>query len=321
MRRFRESVCVQHRVVVLMAAVALCFGVTVAGQIELGVMQGIVKDDAGNPLEGVSFRIRDLERGREIVVKSDKNGRFYRRGLPAVEYEIFVEKEGYQPIHDKLKLSAGVDRRFDFKLARSAPAGAEEFARGVAAFNEGNFQAAAQAFEASVQKAPDLSEVRVNLALAYLRLSRTADAVAQLKRAAALNPDEPRVLFQLGDVYIELKELDEAAAALEKGLAMAQGLSDPLAYDATVTLGAVHFARGDNDKAMTQFEKALAARPDTAAPKLGLGKVYFSKGDVDKALEFFRQVVSSAPGSAEAIEAEIYIKELEQVKPRPFPAQ
>jgi hypothetical protein len=62
----------------------------------------------------VSFKIRDVERGREIVVKSDKDGRFYRRGLQAVEYEIAVEKDGYQPIHDRLKLTAGMDRRFDF---------------------------------------------------------------------------------------------------------------------------------------------------------------------------------------------------------------
>ena len=114
MRRFRESVCVQHRVVVLMAAVALCFGVTVAGQIELGVMQGIVKDDAGNPLEGVSFRIRDLERGREIVVKSDKNGRFYRRGPPAGGDEKFVREEGDPPTQQKPKLSAGGGPRSSF---------------------------------------------------------------------------------------------------------------------------------------------------------------------------------------------------------------
>jgi tetratricopeptide (TPR) repeat protein len=299
--------------VVLVAAGALVFGAPAAsGQIELAVMQGIVRDDAGNPLEGVSFRIRDLERGREVAIKSDKEGRFYRRGLPAVEYEIFVEKEGYHPIHDKLRLNAGVDRRFDFKLVKAAPEGAEEFARGVDAFNRADHQAAAQAFEEAVKKAPQLAEVRINLALAYLGLSRTADAVVQLERAATLAPDEPRVLFQLGGAYIELKELDKAAATLEKGLAMVQGLSDPLAYDAAVTLGAVYFARGDNDKAMAQFEKALAARPDAAAPRLGLGKVYFSKGDVDRALQFFRQVVSSAPGSAEAVEAEKYIKELDR---------
>jgi tetratricopeptide (TPR) repeat protein len=285
-----------------------------AAQMELAVMQGTVKDEAGKPLADVTFRITDLDRGREIVFKTDKNGKFYRRALQAVEYEINVEKEGYQPIHDRVKLVAGVDRRFDFKLAKAAPEGADEFAKGVEAFNRGDDQAAAQAFEAAMQKAPDLPEVRVNLALAYLRLKRDADAIVQLEKAAALAPDQPKVLFQLGGAYIEAKDLDKAAAALEKGLALQPDLSEPLAYEATVTLGAVYFTKGDADKAATQFEKALAAKPDAAAPRLGLAKVQFSRGEVDKALQSFREVVSSAPGSPEAAEAETFIKELQKTK-------
>lgn len=301
-------------VVALVASVALLSAAPASGQMELAVMQGTVKDEAGRPLEDVTFRLRDTGRGREVVIKSDKSGRFYRRGLQAVEYELLVEKEGYQPIHDKVKLGAGMDRRFDFKLVKAAPEGAEEFAKGVEAFNRGDNQAAAQAFEAAVQKAPELPEVRVNLALTYLRLSRTADAVAQLEQAAALAPNEPRVLFQLGGAYIELKDLDKAIAALEKGLAKQPDLKETLAYEAAVTLGAVYFAKGDNDKAMAQFEKSLAVKPDAAAPKLGLGKVHFSQGNVDRALQLFQQVVASMPGSPEAAEAEAFIKELEKAK-------
>jgi tetratricopeptide (TPR) repeat protein len=283
----------------------------VSAQIETGVMQGVVKDEEGKPLEGVIFRITDLERGTSYEVKSDKNGRFYRRGLRATQYAIAVEKEGYNSINDKLALNAGVDRRFDFKLVRAAPVGAEEFAAGVAAFNQGNFEAAAKAFEASVAKAPDLPEVRVNLALAYLRLKRNTEAVAELERAAALSQGNAMVLFQLGGAYLEFNELDKAAAALEKGLALTTKPDDPNIYDASVTLGAVYFAKGDVDKAMAQFQKALTLRPDAATPKLGLGKVYASKGDVDKAQQVFREVAASAtPGSPEATEADAFLKEL-----------
>ena len=163
-----------------------------------------------------------------------------------------------------------------------------------------------------MQKAPDLPEIRVNLALAYFRLQRTADAVAQLEKAAALAPDSPRVLFQLGGAYVEMQALDKAAAAFEKGLAKQSDASDPLVLEATTTLGAVYFAKGENDKAVAQFDKALAAKPDNAAAKLGLGKVYFSKGDVAKALELFQQVVASAPGTPEAAQAEAFIKELKK---------
>jgi tetratricopeptide (TPR) repeat protein len=315
MQRCRPGPRLRRSLVVWMAGVALASSATASAQIELGVVQGIVRDEGGQPLADVTIRLRDAERGRDVEIETGRDGRFYRRGLRAIEYEITVEKPGYQAIHDKVTLSAGVERRLEFKLAKAAPEGSVEFAAGVEAFNAGNFQGAARSFEAALQKAPDLPEGHVNLALAYLRLSRTADAVAQLEKAAALNPREPRVLFQLGSAYIDSKDLDKAAASLQEGLKQVSGLSDPLAFDATVTLGAVHFARGDTDQAMAAFEKALAARPDAVAPKLGLGKVSFSKGDVERALRLFREVVAASPGSPEAAEAQAFIKELEKTKP------
>lgn len=281
-------------------------------QMELGVMQGVVKDEAGQPLADVAFRIKDVERGREVVVKSDKNGRFYRRGLPAVEYEIVVEKEGYQPLTDRIRLTAGMDRRFDFKLAKAAPAGAGDFVEGVRAFNAGDFAAAAKSFEAAVEKAPTLPELRVNLALAYFRLTRTADAVTQLEKAASLAPSDPHLQFQLGSAYVEIKDLPKATAALERGLAGVTDTKDPLVYDAHITLAAVYFASGTADKAQQQYEQALALRPDTANALLGLGKVQFSRGNATQALATLERLVAAHPGTPEATEAATFIAELKK---------
>ena len=302
------------RSVLVLAAVAVMFEAVpaVAGQMELAVIQGTVRDEEGKPLEGVTFRLKDIGRGSETTVKSDKSGKFYRRGLQAVEYELVVEKEGYQPINDKVRLSAGENaRRYDFKLAKAAPEGAGDFAKGVEAYNKGDNAAAAAAFEAAMAKAPDLPEIRVNLALAYFRMQRTADAVTQLEKAASLAPNNQAVQFQLGGAYVEMQSLDKAMAAFEKGLAIKADASDPLVWEAIVTLGAVYFAKGDADKAIAQYEKALAVKPGAPAPTLGLGKVYFSKNDVAKALQLFEQVAAQK-GTPEAAEAEVFIKELKK---------
>jgi tetratricopeptide (TPR) repeat protein len=295
----------------LVATVLLGWTTVAAAQMELAVFQGTITDEAGAPLEGVTIRLRDLERGRETVLKSDKNGRFYRRGLAAVEYEMVVEKDGYQPINDKVRLVTGNEPpRLDFKLAKSAPAGAGEFAKAAAAYNAGDFAGAAQMFEAALAKAPDLPEVRINLALAYLRLNRPADAAAQLEQVAAAGSTDARVQFQLGSAYVDMKQLDKAVTAFEAGLARQPDLKEPTAWEAAVTLGAVYFARGEADKAAGLFEKALVVRPDAAAPMLGLAKVYSSKGDVQKALELFDKVVAAHPGTPEAEQAAMFIKEL-----------
>ena len=92
MYRLRVARFVRQGIVgIAVMGALLCSPAMASGQIELGVIQGVVTDETGNPLEGVTFRIRDTGRGREFTIKSDKSGRFYRRGLPAVEYEITVE--------------------------------------------------------------------------------------------------------------------------------------------------------------------------------------------------------------------------------------
>jgi tetratricopeptide (TPR) repeat protein len=165
-------------------------------------------------------------------------------------------------------------------------------------------------FEAALAKAPNLPEVRINLALAYLRLNRPADAAAQLEQVAAAGSTDARVQFQLGGAYVDMKQLDKAVTAFEAGLARQPDLKEPTAWEAAVTLGAVYFARGEADKAAGLFEKALVVRPDAAAPMLGLAKVHSSKGDVQKALELFDKVVAAHPGTPEAEQAAMFIKEL-----------
>lgn len=306
MAGLRVSRSIQRGVVVAAAALFLSAAVA-AGQMELAVITGIVTDEAGTPLEGVTFLLQDTQQGRDVVFKSDKDGRFYRRGLKALDYQFVVEKEGYQPIKNHLKLNAGMDKRFNFKLVKAAPVGSEEFVKGVAAFNAGDNQGAVTAFEAAARKAPDMPEIKVNLALAYLRVGRSNDAIAELEKAATMAPDKPQVLFQLGGAYIDAKMNDKAIAAFEAGLAKQPDLTNPLSYEATVTLGAVHFAVGQIDPAIARFRAALAVKPGAPAPKLGLAKCLFNKGDTDQALLYLQQVVAGSPGTPEAAEAEGFI--------------
>ena len=278
---------------------------------ELGVIKGRIVDDAGTPLAGVTIKLVNLDRGREVVLTSGKDGRFYRRGLQAVEYELSVEREGYQPIKDKVKLVAGTDRDFDFTLAKAAAAGSSEFQAGVAAFASGDFALAATQFEAAIARAPSLAALHVNLALAYARLNRIADAVASLEKAAALAPNDPPIQYQLGSAYVDLQSYEKAAAALEKGLAGKPNLTtDNLALEATTTLGAVYFAQGKIVDAETQFQRVLGAKPGAAGAALGMAKIHFSKGEVDKALALFTQVAADHPGTSEAAQAATFIKEL-----------
>ncbi|MGD9905411.1 MAG: tetratricopeptide repeat protein [Vicinamibacterales bacterium] len=300
-------------VAVVLGAALVVGAAPAAAQMELGVIKGRIVDDAGKPLQGVNIRLVNVERGREVTITTDRDGRFYRRGLQAGEYQVKVNHEGFQPIDDTIRLVAGTDRNFDFSLAKAAAAGSKEFQEGVAAFNAKDFAQAAAKFEAAVAASPTVAPLYVNLALAYFQLKRPAEAVGALEKAASLAPGDASIQFQLGSAYVDTQDYDKAVAALQKGLAAKPDLArDGLAAEATATLGAVLFAQGKVAEAEAEFQRVLAARPDSAAGLLGMGKVYFSRSDVAKALELFERVVSAHPGTPEAAQAETFVKELKK---------
>ena len=210
-------------------------------------------------------------------------------------------------------MSAGENsRRFDFKLVKAAPEGAGDFAKGVEAYNQGDNAAAAAAFEAAMAKAPDLPEIRVNLALAYFKLQRTADAVAQLEKAAALAPNNQ------ARAVPARRRLRRDAVARQGDGGVREGARDQVGRQRSAGLGSDRrrSARCTSPRARPtrrprSIEKALAAKPGAPAPTLGLGKVYFSKNDVAKALQLFEQVAAQK-GTPEAAEAEVFIKELKK---------
>jgi tetratricopeptide (TPR) repeat protein len=297
----------------LATVVAVGIAATASAQGEMGHIKGSVTDEQGQPLEGAVMKLHNTGKGGNFSLKTDKKGLYFKRSLPSGTYEFTLEKDGYKSVNDTFKVAAGGDHKFDFKLAKGAPEGAKEFAQGFDAFNRGDNAGAAAVFEAALVKAPEMPEIHVNLAIAYLRLDRKADAVKQLEEAVKLAPDQPRIMFQLGGAYVEMKDFDKARTAFEQGLAKQPDLTkDAMALEATVTLGAVYFAKGDLDKSIASFERALVAKPGAPVPMLGLGKAYLSKGDTEKALQEFQKVIAAAPGSSEAKQAEAFVAGLKK---------
>ena len=118
----------------VMGVALLCGAAPSLAQMELGVIKGRVVDEAGKPMQGVTIRLINTERGREVTITTDKDGRFYRRGLQVGGYELKVDHQGYQPVSNTIKISGGIDSVFDFSLAKAAAGGSKEFQEGVAAF-------------------------------------------------------------------------------------------------------------------------------------------------------------------------------------------
>ena len=79
--------------------------------------------------------------------------------------------------------------------------------------------------------------------------------------------------FNLANDYMRKKEYDKAIAEYETAIAILPAYSK-----AINNLGNVYLNRGDYDKALEKYEKAIAIDPDVGEAHNNLGLVYYAKG-------------------------------------------
>lgn len=275
--------------------------------------KGTVVDEQGRPLEGVKVKVTDVNRGRERDTETDDKGEFSFRILIG-EYDVALEKDNYRGVQEKLRFrdEAGITR--DYRLVIDVTPAEDAFRQGVAAYNEGNMDGAAQAFEKAAELAPQLVQIHTNLAAAYIGLGRNEDALRALQKAVELAPDSFPTSVQLAATYAQLKRYEEATATFEAALAKKHEISDPAVHDAWMNLGILHLMQDKTRDAIGAFEKALTSNPTSPRALLSLGKALFNVGEPAQAVEKFRQVVAAAPDSKEAGEAKTLIEAFEKTQ-------
>ena len=87
------------------------------------VLEGIVKDAKGHPIDGADIRIETKSGGRLLTtVKTDVNGRYISDGLPAGDYRITLVVHGaVKTSINNTTIESGEPTKLDFDL-RTAPA-------------------------------------------------------------------------------------------------------------------------------------------------------------------------------------------------------
>jgi len=86
--------------------------------------------------------------------------------------------------------------------------------------------------------------------------------------------------FNLANDYMKRKEYDKAIAEYEKAIAILPAYSK-----AINNLGNAYLNTGDYDKALANYEKAIAIDPDSGEVHNNLGLVYYAKGNYGSAKE------------------------------------
>ncbi|PYS95743.1 MAG: hypothetical protein DMF50_07355, partial [Acidobacteria bacterium] len=119
---------------------------------------------------------------------------------------------------------------------------------------------------------------------------RPAEALESFRRAADLDPDNPRFAANLAAALAQLSRWQEAAPAYERAAVLAPSSS------LNLKLGSVYRRLGRPEQALSAFERAQALGDTSTAPLLGIALARSEMHQIQEALEVVRQGLDRHPG-------------------------
>ena len=110
-------------------------------------------------------------------------------------------------------------------------------------------------------------------AVSALTSNRVDDAVRSLEETAARKPDDPAILLQLGNAYLQQQNYAKAEPALQRAVELS-----PKNANGQYELGFVRLRLGKNDQALESLQKAVELDPRDPRKQQILGVAYLANG-------------------------------------------
>lgn len=279
------------------------------GQISL--VKGTVCDKQGNPLQNVRITLLDPARGTKFSIKSNKEGKFVKIGVPPSTYKIIVELEGYYPFELQYRVKLGAKEELKITLEKIPPKIEEDkdYADGINFFKQGKYKESIESFKKLVEKFPDDVDLMYNLGLSYLRNGNPDEAINKLHKAMGLNPDMIEIYLALGECYFKKGEKEKALESFSKAVEIQP--DNPKTY---YNIGIVHYKADRIEQAIKSFEKSIKLNPNFSSAYYQLGLGYIKAGDFKKAIESLEKFLKLEPGSPEANIVKEIIEKLKKQK-------
>ncbi len=137
-----------------------------------------------------------------------------------------------------------------------------------------------------------LPEVHFVLGSIDRATGRTAEAIAELRRALELAPNSDEALRRLGSAYLAAGRQPDAIAAYVKATQV-----NPYYWNNFNLLGAAYFRLGQNEKALTAFQRIIELEPDRASGYANAGAVYLRQGKWPDAVPLFQKAIELQPSA------------------------
>jgi tetratricopeptide (TPR) repeat protein len=174
------------------------------------------------------------------------------------------------------------------------------FTYGVAFFQHGFLDQAAQSFQQVIAAKPDDADAYYNLGTLYLRRNSLPEAQQEaqkyLEQTVKLRPNYPEAWNNLGMLAAQRGNTADAIRNFRQSLQLR-----PSYATALLNLGNVYRRQGNLDEAETLLKRALDSEPRNPEVNYGLGMLYARRDQTDRAVEYLENAIKLRPDYADAL--------------------
>jgi tetratricopeptide (TPR) repeat protein len=177
-----------------------------------------------------------------------------------------------------------------FLLQSAAPPTTDWQAEGMKLLEAKNYPAAIEALEKAAAANPQDFAIRFNLALAYSLEGKDQQAIAEYRKVLELKPGLEPAITNLGILMLRNQDAAGAIPLLRRAHELKPGDARIAVY-----LGDALLARKQLPEAAETYSAALQSDPKSAAAEAGLGRALLAQDRLDKAAEHFQRAAELDP--------------------------
>jgi len=253
-----------------------------------GRVSGIVTDEGGKPLEGVTVKLLSVKAQSGFETKTNAKGEWKAVYVRGGTWEIDFEKEVYLP----KKISVDIkehDRnpRIEIRLVKMEGFVISESLK--ARVNEGNqlfdaqkYEEAAQVFEQIVAEDPNAVILNKNIGNCYFQLQKYDLAEQSYLKVLEKEPENAEIMMLIGNTYSNRG--DQAKALEWYGKIDIQKITDPTAL---FNIASSFFSQSSFAEALKYSRRAVEIKPDSTDALYLTGLICLNLGSKAEAIDAF----------------------------------
>lgn len=166
------------------------------------------------------------------------------------------------------------------------------FTLGIIYMQQGKFEKSAASFETALALRPDNGEAWATLGSVYQQMQQPDKAIPALQKAIALMPQQPSPHITLAAILASQGHKDEAAAERKIGATLTRAVTNRQKANFGLDSGTLLMKRGQTADALVQFQDAVDADPNYAAPHVALADALERSGRKAEAAEERRKAAA-----------------------------